>query len=219
MLGSQLEFVPNSLYYGDCLEVLKQWPASVVDFVYLDPPFNSKSDYNVLYGSRNGASAQTRVFSDTWHWDTAAAERMENLERASVYLHCDPTASHYLKLVCDGVFGPDRFKNEIVWKRTSGRSDAKRYGRVHDVILYYAERGAVWNTIYLPHNPEYVKRAYVRVDLNLRPLASRPAHGTREIQRRTRPTLARGRSGRNRKNVINTSQGGDERLHHQAQPH
>ena len=207
MLGSQLDFVPNSLYYGDCLEVLEQWPASVVDFVYLDPPFNSKADYNVLYGSRNGASAQTRVFSDTWHWDAAAAERMENLERAparrshkvltgirafigdcgmlaylsymaerleacrrvmtdraSIYLHCDPTASHYLKLVCDGVFGPDRFKNEIVWKRTSGRSDAKRYGRVHDVILYYAEKGAVWNTMYLPHDPEYVKRSYARVD-------------------------------------------------------
>lgn len=79
MLGSQLDLVPNSLYYGDCLQVLEQWPASVVDFVYLDPPFNSKADYNVLYGSRNGASAQTRVFSDTWHWDAAAAERMETL--------------------------------------------------------------------------------------------------------------------------------------------
>ena len=178
------------VYYGDCLEVLKQWPANVVDFVYLDPPFNSKADYNVLYGSRNGASAQTRVFSDKWHWDAAAAERMENLERAparrshkvltgirafigdcgmlaylsymaerlevcrrvmtdraNIYLHYDPTASHYLKLVCDGVFGPDRFKNEIVWKRTSGRSDAKRYGRVHDVILYYAEKGAVWRDV------------------------------------------------------------------------
>ena len=212
MGGAGLKFVPNSLYYGDCLDVLKGWPAACVDLVYLDPPFNSKANYNVLYGSRNGASAQVRAFSDTWHWDAAAADRMETAgrapgrrshnvlmalrtilgnsgmlgyltymaerleacrrvmtDRASLYLHCDPTASHYLKLVCDGVFGPDRFQNEIVWRRTSGRSDAKRYGRVHDVILYYAERGAVWNTIYLPHDPDYVKRAYARTDPALGP--------------------------------------------------
>ena len=210
MFGAGLKFEPNSLYYGDCLHVLSGWPAGCVDLVYLDPPFNSKSNYNVLYGSRNGASAEVRAFSDTWHWDAAAVERMEEVDRAparrshavlmglrailggsgmlaylsymaerlegcrrvmtdraSLYLHCDPTASHYLKLVCDGVFGPDRFQNEIVWKRTSGRSDAKRYGRVHDVILYYAEPGAAWNTIYLPHDPEYVRSAYGRVDPTL----------------------------------------------------
>ena len=60
--GVELEFVPNSLYYGDCLDVLREWPAAVVDLVYLDPPFNSQTNYNVLYGSRNGASAQLRAF-------------------------------------------------------------------------------------------------------------------------------------------------------------
>ena len=82
-------------------------------------------------------------------------------DTGSIYLHCDPTASHYLKGLMDAIFGAAQFRNEIVWKRTAGRSDAKRYGRVHDLVLYYA-RGdeATWNTVYLPHDPAYVARAY-----------------------------------------------------------
>jgi adenine specific DNA methylase Mod len=57
----------------------------------------------------------------------------------SIYLHCDPTASHYLKVVMDTIWGPKNFRNEIVWKRTSSHSDAQRFGRVHDVIFYYAK--------------------------------------------------------------------------------
>ena len=57
----------------------------------------------------------------------------------SLYLHCDPTASHYLKLVLDAVFGVEHYRNEIVWKRTSAHNDSKRFGRVHDIILYYAK--------------------------------------------------------------------------------
>lgn len=86
MAGRGLDFRPNSLYYGDCLDVLREWPAKVGKLVYLDPPFNSKADYNVLYGSRNGASAQVRAFSDTCHWGEAVAEGMEELERAPARL-------------------------------------------------------------------------------------------------------------------------------------
>ena len=82
----------------------------------------------------------------------------------SIYLHCDPTASHYLKMVMDTVFGAGSFKNEIVWKRTAGRSDAKRFGRVHDVLLFYARPGATWNRQYVVHDPAYVARAYRNVD-------------------------------------------------------
>ena len=82
----------------------------------------------------------------------------------SVYLHCDPTASHYLKLVMDTVFGAGNFQNEIVWKRTAGRSDAKRFGRVHDVLLFYAGPGATWNRQYVAHDPAYVARAYRNED-------------------------------------------------------
>ena len=63
----------------------------------------------------------------------------------SIYLHCDPTASHYLKLLMDAVFGASKFRNEVIWKRTAGRSDGKQFGRVHDVLLFYAGRGTVWN--------------------------------------------------------------------------
>ena len=82
----------------------------------------------------------------------------------SIYLHCDDTEGAYLKMLMDAIFGRKAFRNEIIWKRTAGRSDAKKFGRVHDVILYYAGEGATWNTQYLPHDPEYVQRAYSKED-------------------------------------------------------
>ena len=79
----------------------------------------------------------------------------------SLYLHCDPTASHWLKAVLDALFGPAQFRNEIIWRRTKGRSDANRFGRVHDTLLYYVGRdGGIWNPVYLDHDPKYVERAY-----------------------------------------------------------
>ena len=82
-MASELSFAPNRLYYGDCLEILRGWPAECVDLIYLDPPFNSKANYNVLYGGGNGVPAQVRAFTDTWHWDEAAAARMEAAQRAT----------------------------------------------------------------------------------------------------------------------------------------
>lgn len=79
----------------------------------------------------------------------------------SLYLHCDPTASHYLKVVLDTVFGPQNFRNEIVWKRTSGHSDATRYGSVHDVILYYGKaEAATWNPTFQAYDKDYVEQYY-----------------------------------------------------------
>jgi len=79
----------------------------------------------------------------------------------SLYLHCDPTASHYLKVLLDAVFGPENYRNEIVWKRTSGHSDARRFGRAHDVILYFARAaGAIWNNTYQPYDDAYVSQYY-----------------------------------------------------------
>ena len=83
-MKTSLDFAPNRLYYGDCLEVLRGWPSECVDLVYLDPPFNSETNYNVLYGGGNGVPAQVRAFADTWHWDEAAAARMAAAERAPV---------------------------------------------------------------------------------------------------------------------------------------
>ena len=83
----------------------------------------------------------------------------------SIYLHCDPTMSHYLKLVMDAVFGRRRFISEIVWQRTSSRNDAKRWGAVHDTILFYAKGGTFcWNPTFEPHDEGYVRKFYRHED-------------------------------------------------------
>ena len=82
-------------------------------------------------------------------------------DTGSLYLHCDPTAGHYLKMLLDSLFGAGSFKNEVVWKRTAGRSDAQRFGRVHDTLLYYSKGSKyTWNRLYMEHNPDYVKHNY-----------------------------------------------------------
>src|ERR1041385_908762 len=200
----------NVLYYGDNLEVLRRYVKDeTVDLVYLDPPFNSQQDYNVLFASKDGrqAAAQIQAFEDTWGWDEAAAKqyeetvegggkvsevlqalrlflgtsdmlayltmmapRLTELHRALkstgvLYLHCDPTASHYLKLLLDAVFGPEQFRSEIIWKRTSAHSSANRFGPIHDTILFYSKgRDHKWNKLYTPHDPEYVEAFYRHVD-------------------------------------------------------
>lgn len=196
----------NTLYYGDNLDILKRYiKDESVDLVYLDPPFNSKVNYNVLFEEKNGssASAQIKAFDDTWHWDQSAAlvyreivekggtisilmqslrsflgesdmmaylammaPRLAELHRClkttgSIYLHCDPTASHYLKMLLDAIFKPENFRNEIIWKRTSGHSDAIGFGSVHDVLLFYTKSlKATWNDIFQPYDEEYVEKYY-----------------------------------------------------------
>ena len=179
--------------------------AESVDLVYLDPPFNSNADYNVLFGERDGtrAAAQIKAFGDTWTWDTEAvanfadavhtggavaqammafkallpqsdmlaylsmmAPRLVELRRVlkptgSIYLHCDPTASHYLKLLMDAVFGPENFRNEIVWKRTYAHGALLRWGPVHDVLLFYVRSSpATWNRVYQAHTDAYLESKY-----------------------------------------------------------
>lgn len=100
------------------------------------------------------------------------APRLRELHRVlkptgSIYLHCDPTASHYLKVVMDAIFGPEFFRNELIWKRTSGHSDATRYGSVHDVLLYYIRTDlALWNKTYQAYEQDYVDTYYRYADDN-----------------------------------------------------
>ncbi len=83
----------------------------------------------------------------------------------SLYLHCDPTASHYLKVLLDAVFGKEAFLNEIVWKRTFAHGASQRYGPVHDTILYYAKNGGhVWTDVRINHDPAYVDRHFRQID-------------------------------------------------------
>ena len=86
-------------------------------------------------------------------------------QKGSIYLHCDPTASHYLKGMMDAIFGVENFRNEIVWQRTNAHNDGKQYGRIHDTILFYSRgKQTVWNPVYTSHDPQYVKRAYRHQD-------------------------------------------------------
>jgi DNA modification methylase len=202
----------GTLYFGDNLDVLRSAIADEsVDLVYLDPPFNSKETYNVLYKSPVGGDAQIRAFDDTWTWDEGASKALDELSRsdistfnvlrslqlflgrsdimaylsmmavrlvelkrvmkptASLYLHCDPTACHYLKILLDAVFGGAGFINQITWKRSHAHSDgaqgSKHYGRVSDTILFYARSDQrIWNPQYTPYSQEYIDRDYRRVD-------------------------------------------------------
>lgn len=86
-------------------------------------------------------------------------------ERGSLYLHCDPTASHYLKVLLDAIFGPDNFRNEIIWKRTHAHSSSRRYGPVHDVLFFYTRSTAyTWNPTHTAYEDSYLEKHFRQVD-------------------------------------------------------
>ena len=112
--------------------------------------------------------------NDMMAYLTMMAQRMVELHRVlkptgSIYLHCDPTASHYLKLLMDAVFGPTRFRSEITWKRTSAHSDTKQgrrqHGRIHDIMLFYTKSDEWhWNPVYVPYDESHVDSFYKYVE-------------------------------------------------------
>ena len=197
----------NLLYYGDNLDILRRYVKDeTVDLVYLDPPFNSNTNYNVLFAEKDGsrAASQIQAFSDTWTWNQESestfaeivmaggkvsdclqafrtflgecdmlaylvmmAPRLMELRRVlkptgSIYLHCDPTASHYLKLVMDAVFGPERFVSEIVWKRTHSHGDPQRkYGAITDTLFLFSKSdGYTFTPQYRPFALDYIKSTF-----------------------------------------------------------
>ena len=199
----------NTMYYGDNLDILRSheyFPNECVDLIYLDPPFNSNRNYNVLFKAESGADSEAQItaFEDTWHWGETAlatyfdlvkdapaqvstaikalmdlighnqmmaylvmmAARLIELERVlkptgSLYLHCDPTASHYLKILLDSIFGTENYRNHITWKRTSAHSGAKKWGPISDNILFYTKSDDfVWNKVYQQYDQQYVDNYY-----------------------------------------------------------
>ena len=118
-----MSLAANTLYYGDCLEWLPQFPSESVDLIYLDPPFNSNTDYNLLFGNgkqeTNGSrSAQVRAFDDTWRWDDQAAERVDQLSRASAH----PAHKAVVGLrVMLGESGMLAYLSYIIWQSGSRR--------------------------------------------------------------------------------------------------
>ena len=200
----------NLLYYGDNLDILRRYlQDESVDLVYLDPPFNSKATYNVLFAEQNGAAsaAQIKAFGDTWHWADAApafyelaekggkvseamrafqlllgnndmltylsmmAIRLVELRRVlkptgSIYLHCDPTASHYLKVLMDAVFGFKNMRNEIVWQKIrTEKAQSDQFAKLQDTLFFYtkSERYA-FNQQRLAPFQDYVDGYYTQVE-------------------------------------------------------
>ncbi len=98
------------------------------------------------------------------------AARLVELQRVlkptgSLYLHCDPTASHYLKILLDTIFGVENYRNEIIWKRTSARSDSHKWNHIHDVILFYSKSDTfTWNRQFIPYDEQYTDKFYHFVD-------------------------------------------------------
>jgi len=209
----------NVLYYGDNLYVLRDKVRDEsVDLCYIDPPFNSKRNYNQIYNNIGQEDrAQARAFVDTWVWDDHAAQayhdilsnvgshfteqtieltkglrnvlregslfayvvtmtvRMAEIWRVlkptgSLYVHCDPTASHYLKIVLDGLFcsrGGD-FKNEIIWRRTGSHNSSKRFGPIHDVLLFFTKSASadsyLFRRVYRPYLKGHVHEYFKQTD-------------------------------------------------------
>jgi len=138
---SQLE--PNRLFWGDNLHVMRQLPSESIDLIYIDPPFFSGRQYNVIFGDQN----ELRSFSDIWEggmpgyliWLNARLYEMKRLlkKTGSIYVHCDWHASHYIKVEMDKIFGYDNLLNEIIWHYESGGRSTNFYPRKHDVLLWY----------------------------------------------------------------------------------
>lgn len=197
----------KKLFYGDNLDILRdKIETETIDLIYLDPPFNSQANYNVLFKTPEGEKSQAQItaFEDTWVWGIESERflfdlknikgelwelldllvrtlgknslsaylvmmtiRLVELHRVlkqtgSLYLHCDPTASHYLKMILDLIFGANNFRNEVTWKRQSAHSDAKhRFSNVTDILLFYVKsKEAKFNPQYGDYDPEYIAKNY-----------------------------------------------------------
>jgi len=209
----------NALYYGDNLTIMRGMNNGSVDFIYLDPPFNSQRNYNLIYQKLTGhpVPEQEEAFCDAWELDPEKIEmarhmpmvlrqngydedlvqfwkawidalkhtqprllayliymsyRLLEMRRilkptGSIYLHCDPNASHYIKVIMDGIFHHTNFRSEIIWKRSHAHSSARRWGPVHDVILFYTKGDKyTWNKVYQPYEQGYIDQFFKFDDTN-----------------------------------------------------
>jgi site-specific DNA-methyltransferase (adenine-specific) len=206
----------NHLYYGDNLDVLRENISDEsVDLIYLDPPFNSGKNYNVLFKSPSGedSQAQIQAFEDTWHWSAESERFLEQLKfrngdlaelldlmvrqfgrndlsaylvmmavrlvelhrvlksTGSLYLHCDPNASHYLKILLDLIFGVENFRNDITWVRSTNpkgsQHQSRKYGNCTDCILFYTKTDKMIlniDRVKQPLTQEELEKKYNKVD-------------------------------------------------------
>ncbi len=166
-----LRFVDTGVIYcDDNLARLRRFPDECVDLIYLDPPFFSNRNYEVIWGDE----AEIRSFGDRWKggmdvyidWMEQRLRQMHRVLRStgSLYLHCDTAASHHLKVALDGIFSGG-FRNEIIWRRTGSNSAAKRFGPLHQSILYYVKSSAApFYPVYGPYTDGYVRDYFTQQD-------------------------------------------------------
>lgn len=175
--GEEVDGWMNKIYWGDNLQVmshlLKEYRGKV-DLVYIDPPFDSKADYKKKIKLKNQSitndqnSFEEKQYTDIWTNDEYLQFIYERLiiirellsDSGTIYLHCDAKKSHYLKIICDEIFGASSFLCQIIWKRMSGnrKAKAKKWLSVDDTILVFHKYDHIFNQQYLPYSEEYKKR-------------------------------------------------------------
>jgi len=165
------ELESNRLIFGDNLHIMRALPSNFIDLIYIDPPFFSGRNYNIVFGDQN----ELRSFTDIWEggmpgyltWLNARLLEMKRLLKStgSIYIHCDWHASHYIKQEMDKIFGYENFRNEIVWLRKTSSASKTSMANSHDIILYYTKSdNFTFNQQYLEYSEEYVKSQYTHKD-------------------------------------------------------
>ena len=162
---------PNRLIWGDNLHVMRQLPSESIDLIYIDPPFFSGRQYNVIFGDQN----EVRSFNDIWEggmpgylvWLNARLYEMKRLlkKTGSIYVHCDWHASHYIKVEMDKIFGYENFLNEIVWHYDYGARSKKYFGRKHDCIFWYKKTDNYFfnsQAVLVPYESKMTQWRYTR---------------------------------------------------------
>ncbi len=164
----------NQLILGDCLEVLKSLEPASVDLIYLDPPFFSNRNYEVIWGDEG----EIRSFQDRWaggidHYIAWLKDRVQEMHRVlkptgSIFLHCDWHANAYIRVyILDKVFGESNFRSEIIWKRTTAHNTtSKKFGVLVDSIFWYSKSS---NFVFHPpraieHGEKYTDNQYKFLD-------------------------------------------------------
>ena len=181
---------PNQLIFGDNLHVMRALPSNSIDLIYIDPPFFSGRNYNVVFGDAN----EVRSFTDIWEggmpgyliWLNARLLEMKRLLKptGSIYVHCDWHAGHYIKTEMDKIFGYENFRNEIVWRRTyAGKTISRNIPNNTDFIFWYSKSmDYTFNRITVPLNDKD-KEAFNKDDKDGRGL-----YGTVSMQKVAGPT-------------------------------
>jgi len=196
----------NRLFFGDNLHVMRQLPSNSIDLFYIDPPFFSGRNYNVIFGDKN----EVRSFSDIWEggmpgylvWLNARLYEMKRLLKptGSIYVHLDHHAVHYVKVEMDKIFGVENFRNEIVWHYSGwNKKLSDHFERRHDSILFYCKSPEAFFDAYCePYNSkeEYLKtrkqKLHIDEDGREYTLDVRDS-GTRRVKVYLEDSLERGR--------------------------